>query len=354
MKSTEYLIIGQGLCGTFLAWELEKAGRSFIIVDDARPFAASRVASGIINPVTGRRIVKTWMIDELLPFALDSYRQVESSFGIHCIAQKNVVDFFPTFQMKDAFMKRIEERPDYLSFPASETEWHNILNFDFGYGEIDPCYLVDVGAVLSEFRKKWKTSGQLIEQHIPAEELNEVALGEIAGFRFQKAIFCDGIGAADHPLFRNLPFAPNKGEALIVEIADFPVHHIIKKGFMIVPWKDGLFWVGSSHEWNFTSKEPTALFYERTEAFLRHFLKVPFRIVDHFAAVRPATLERRPFVGMHPVETNIGILNGMGTKGCSLAPYFAKQFAGHLVNKSDLLPEVDIARFKGVLSRRLF
>src|SRR5687767_1808944 len=99
---TEYLIVGQGICGSFLAWELEKAGQSFVVIDDARPFTASKVASGIINPVTGRRIVKTWMIDELLPFAVSTYKQLEIELGIQCIERKNVVDFFPTLQMKEA------------------------------------------------------------------------------------------------------------------------------------------------------------------------------------------------------------------------------------------------------------
>jgi len=59
----DYLIIGQGICGTFLSWYLRKAGISFIVIDEPRPDTASRVAAGIINPVTGRRIVKTWLIN---------------------------------------------------------------------------------------------------------------------------------------------------------------------------------------------------------------------------------------------------------------------------------------------------
>jgi glycine/D-amino acid oxidase-like deaminating enzyme len=57
---------------------------------------------------------------------------------------------------------------------------------------------------------------------------------------------------------------------------------------------------------------------------LKTWLKVPFKIIDHKASVRPANIERRPFVGFHPTLKNIGILNGMGTKGCSLAPIFCK------------------------------
>jgi glycine/D-amino acid oxidase-like deaminating enzyme len=67
--------------------------------------------------------------------------------------------------------------------------------------------------------------------------------------------------------------------------------------------------------------------------------------------VRPATLERRPFAGFHPLFPVIGLLNGMGTKGCSLAPYFAHQLADHMIDQKPLLPEADIVRFRKVLSR---
>ena len=77
----EVLIVGQGLCGTFLSLELERAGISHLVIDERRPFSASRAAAGLINPVTGRRIVTTWMIDELLPFAVEAYGRLEGVLG---------------------------------------------------------------------------------------------------------------------------------------------------------------------------------------------------------------------------------------------------------------------------------
>jgi glycine/D-amino acid oxidase-like deaminating enzyme len=56
-------------------------------------------------------------------------------------------------------------------------------------------------------------------------------------------------------------------------------------------------------------------------------------------------LERRPFVGLHPQNPRLGILNGMGTKGCSLAPYFARQLVRHLLYKEPIHPEASVSRF---------
>jgi glycine/D-amino acid oxidase-like deaminating enzyme len=78
---------------------------------------------------------------------------------------------------------------------------------------------------------------------------------------------------------------------------------------------------------------------------------MPFETVEHLAAVRPANMERRPFVGLHPISSSVGILNGMGTKGCSLAPYFAKQLTDHLVDQTPILPLADVQRFSKILSR---
>ena len=113
----------------------------------------------------------------------------------------------------------------------------------------------------------------------------------------------------------------------------------------------GLWWIGSNYAWEFDSPNPTPAFKEKTEALLKEWLKVPFKIVDHLAGIRPATLERRPFVGLHPIHPNIGILNGMGTKGCSLAPYFAKQLVEQLLYNKPVLPEADISRFTKILMR---
>src|SRR5438046_7032667 len=51
----DYLIIGQGLSGTWLSWFLARENRSFLIIDKNEPITPSKVSSGVINPVTGRR-----------------------------------------------------------------------------------------------------------------------------------------------------------------------------------------------------------------------------------------------------------------------------------------------------------
>ncbi|MFT3825058.1 MAG: FAD-dependent oxidoreductase [Chitinophagaceae bacterium] len=350
---TDFLLIGQGICGTFLSWYLQQAGFSVLVMDEQNANAPSRVAAGIINPVTGRRIVQTWLIDEVLPAAWSSYKELETVFQVTTIAQKDITDFFPTPQMKEAYAKRYTEDTSYLRPPVSDDTWRDHFNYDFGYGQISPCYLVNLPELLPAYRQKLQQQGTLIEEHFDHQllvvqpdhiEYKDITAGKI--------IFCDGLAAATGPFFSLLPFAPNKGEALLVRIPGLPDNFIFKKGMNLVPWKDDIFWIGSSYEWNFTHDQPSDIFRERMTAALRQWVKAPFELLEHKASVRPATLERRPFIGFHPLHPAVGIFNGMGTKGCSLGPFFAKELAAHLKHQTPLHPEVDIQRFRRILSKQ--
>jgi len=351
----DVLVIGQGICGTFLTWWLEQKGLSFVVIDEERPSTASRAAAGLINPVTGRRIVKTWMIDELLPFAEEAYAAISRELNTSILKPARVIDFFPTAQMRLAFLKRLEEDPQYLELPADEQAWSAQFKYDLGYGMITHCYLADLPGLLPAWRRHLLQKNALDQSpFIPASliiEKDRILYGDITA---RHVIFCDGIESFHSPYFSRLPFAPNKGEALILDIPDWPSGlpvPVFKKGLTLAPWKDGLFWVGSSYEWSFTNPTPTDTFRQRTEAFLKDWLRPSFRIRDHIASVRPATLERRPFVGFHPLHPTVGILNGMGTKGCSLAPYFAHQLVEHIVNGKPIQPDADVRRFTKILSR---
>lgn len=348
----DVILIGQGISGTFLSWNLKKAGVSFIVIDEPVPNTASRIAAGVINPVTGRRIVKTWLIDELLNCAAVSYNDLGIELNITAIEQKNIADLFPTPQMKLAFEKRIGEDDQYLAIPDQQDRWHNWLAYDFGFGEISPAYLVNLNGIIPAYRKKLLDEGLILEERF---DLNKLEAGsdhiKYNDIKASYIIFCDGIQSAESPYFKNLPFALNKGEAILVEIDELSRSHIYKKGFNLVPWKENIFWLGASYLWEFDTDNPTPGFYQFANNWLQQTVKLPFKIVEHFAGIRPATLERRPFVGFHPIHKNIGILNGMGTKGCSLAPFFSAQLVQYIAHQQPIYPEANIDRFKRVLSK---
>lgn len=349
----DYLIIGQGLCGTFLSYYLSKAGKKVMVIDKSNPFSASRVASGVINPVTGRRIVRTWRIEELLPFALDAYTELGNEFEKSLVKECSILDFHSSLQMKEAFEKRMTEEQEYLHKPSA-FKWKNFFNYHFTIGEISPCLLADIHLLLECWREKLQSENNLINEEFSWDDcLVKDTFVTYKNITAKKIICCDGVAGIDNPFFKNLPYAPNKGEAIIAKIPRLPTSHIYKQGISIVPWKDDLFWIGSSYEWNFTDVKPTAAYKEKVTNQLNYWLKAPFEIVDHIASVRPANMERRPFVGLHPKFSAVGILNGMGTKGCSLAPFFGKQLADYLTEGKPIYADADVKRFEKILARKM-
>jgi glycine/D-amino acid oxidase-like deaminating enzyme len=352
MEKTTILIVGQGLAGTWLSYWLYQAGIPFRLIDQPNRDGASLRAAGLINPVTGRRLVKTWLIDELMPFASQAYREMGEFLKEPVFGETSVIDFFPSVQMLQAFQQRYADEPTYL-FPGNDREkYAEWFRQDLGWGCIQPCLLVNVEKLLTRWRVWLKTNGWLMESYFDMTKLHVHDKGiEYSGMQSRYIVFCDGKSAVQNPFFHKLPFALNKGEGMLVEIKGLPVNQVFKKGLSLVPYRQDIFWLGSSYQWAFEDDLPSPQFRQHAENWLKNFLKSSYQILEHFAALRPATLERRPFVGFHPGNPQIGILNGLGTKGCSLAPYFAKELVGQLKGERPINPLADIKRFEKVLGR---
>ena len=350
-KKVDYLIIGQGLVGTWLSYYVLQAGKTCMVVNDSHTAAASQVASGVINPVTGRRIVQTWMIDTFLPFALKAYTDLGAQLNVYIVKEASVVLIHPSLQMQESFEYRYEHENVYLQ-KNNASDFESCMYTPFGTGQINQTIWIDLNLMITGWRQQLINNTQYIDAKFDIADLqitNEgVSWNEIQA---NQILFCDGIASMENPYFKMLPFAPNKGEALIVEIKDLPNQAIYKNNMTIVPWKDQLFWVGSNYEWEFKDANPSMDFRNKMETALRQLLKIPFNVVDHIAGIRPANQERGPFVGLHPSYPAIGICNGMGTKGCSLAPYFAHQLIAHCEQGSPIHPEASLERFEQILKK---
>ncbi|MGZ5190287.1 MAG: NAD(P)/FAD-dependent oxidoreductase, partial [Flavisolibacter sp.] len=291
--------------------------------------------------------------DELMEFAFETYYEMGKAMNSKFIFEKTIIDFFPSPQMRNAFIERLTENDTYLhSFP-DQNHFNQYFNHDFGCGEIKPAYIVNVQLLLACWRKELLERKMILDEKFDIKELttaeDHVSFHNITA---QKIIFCEGSAGIENPWFKLLPYAPNKGEALIIECEGLTNQHIFKKGLMLAPLPvQNLYWIGSNYQWEFLDDQPSETFYNHAVHVLNGWLKKPYRVLFHKAAVRPATLERRPFVGLHPHAQQVGILNGMGTKGTSLAPFFAQQLTQHLVYNLPISPEADIQRFNRILSK---
>ena len=344
----DFIIVGQGIAGSMLSWFLMKHNQSVLVIDELNPSSATHVASGISNPITGRKFVKTWLVDELFPFAKNTFSEFEELFQQPLLQPIVVNKLFDSIKAQNDWSARCAS-PGYLPYLKNEQVIYldpaKVKN-DFGGFEINGGTRLNASAFLNGYRNLLQQKESLLEETFDFSEL--VVKDSSVTYKGQTAkaiIFCEGANALANPYFKFLPFQLAKGEALILKIEDFYNDRIINGEVFIMPTtvKDE-YYIGSTHEWNFDDNQPSEKGKNEILGNLSTVLKAPYTIIDHKSAIRPTVKDRRPFVGMHPEYKNVGIFNGMGTKGISLAPYFANHFVGHLVAGRPLMPEVNITR----------
>lgn len=348
MKHIDYIVVGQGIAGSFLAWYLLKNGKTVVVIDSKNEASASMVAAGIIHPVTGRRIVKTWMADELLPFANDAYLEIETHFEEKILHPLGIVELLSAPKEYNDWMARSGEKElsGYIDNSDSVAIYEKYLQPFYRSITVNKSSWVDTNALLRTFRNYFLHLEILVEEKFKIDSINKKDTGILyQDISASRIIFCEGIDAMQNPFWLHLPFIPSKGEVLTIR-AELNLAHILNRKIFILPLGNNLFRVGSTYSWNPIDNIPTAAGKEFLITQLKSILKIPFEIIEHKAAIRPTVKDRRPFLGLHPQHDQIGIFNGLGTKGCLLAPYFAHHFAGYLSGKNELMEEVNVRKCK--------
>lgn len=350
-KTVDYIIVGQGLAGTVLAHTLLQKNRSVLVIDNPSFASASKVAAGLYNPVVFKRLVKSWMAEELLAYMDWFYPKMENLLNEKFYFKRQIVKPFSEEHEKVLWGKKInEEVGKYLGKAIQNNFLIDKINNPLGAAEVTAAGNIDPVLFIDQSRKFFKANSSLAEELFQADALilddDEI---KYKTWSAKKIIFCEGHRTIDNPWFKWLSFKLTKGEVLTVKIpgllSDEQKEKVINKGVFVLPIGDEIFKVGATYEWNDLSEIPT----EKGKAFLidalSKVLKINFEVLNHQAGIRPTVSDRRPLLGLHPKYKNMGVFNGLGTKGVMLAPYFANHLVEHLENNTELNGEVDIKRF---------
>ena len=348
-REVDFIIVGQGVAGSALALELMKRDKKILVFDQPDKNNSSTVAAGLFNPITGRIMSKTWKADLLFPFLMDFYSEAEKMLSAHFFNPMPLYRPFISVQEQNEWMGKSTDAgmQPYLKQIVTKSQFGNHVYDDFGGLLLSQCGYVDTNLFIAAVRKSLIAKESFRQDCFMESEL--VVDSNSVSYKKNKAakvIFCNGNEGLKSQFFGILPFRPLKGETIEVKV-DHEFEIVYNRGVYIVPsGKPGHYKVGATYNPRDLSESVTEQGKKELCDKLNELLKVPFEITNQNWGIRPSTADRRPFLGSYPFEKNVVIFNGLGTKGVSLAPYFASQLSNWLLGKGEIDPEVDINRFK--------
>ncbi len=345
---TKYAIIGQGLAGSFVAAQLEKRGLSYVVINDEEDCSSSEVAAGVFNPLTGPKVVKTYLADEIFPYSKLFFEEEEKRLGQKFIKETTVLKIFGSQEQQTDVLAKAEERyKDYIDTNPNTQLYSNKIQDKFGTINILKSGAIDTKAYIHSVRKFLKKKDKYSCKKIANDDfVYDNQKLNIKDIDAEHYIFCQGYHATENDLFSWLPFHPTKGEMILIE-ADLPEQYIINKNCFILPKGNGQFLVGAS----FSHKYDKELSKEGRDFLIKKLddiLSVNYKIIEQRVGIRPTVKDRKPYLGRHPEYSNIYILNGFGSKGVTLGPYFACHLIDFIEKDISLYKEVDINRYKKV------
>ena len=347
MDQADYLIVGQGLVGSILAYKLSQQNKRVVIVDKGSGNTASRQASGLINPITGRRFVKTWMIEELLPEARSFYKELSIRFNHSMYKETSLLKILHTNeQVNDFHIRRASEAyAKYLFEYPHETPAP--IQGGFGQAKIEPLLQIDIKLMMDDFYAYLKENINLQES-----EFEHLALKEFEdGYKYhkitaKKVVFAEGYKMRFNPYFNSLPIQFSKGEALIIECPNLNLDCVLNSKININPLGEDRYCIGSTYDWNDMVQKPTLEKKKYLLDALAAAIDAPFKVVEHKVGIRPTIVDRKPILGEHPTHKNMYVLNGLGTRGVMIAPYVAQQLFDFIEHKLPLNLEINSNRFE--------
>lgn len=320
MTSEPWKIVGQGLAGTCLAWALWERGEPFQLIDRENG-GSSRVAAGMVNPITGKNFSPSWQLATFLPEAVAFYRRAEAVLGC-----------------------RFWHPLPVLRLARSESEWQKIVS-KLVHPDVSPWVAGEVAAPSGWVGAVEVRGGGRLDTRVFLDGSREMfrragcySAGEIptGGIRCDGAV---GLIRGDYGSHRCA-----KGEILTLRADDWDETHLrVGAGGWLVPLGGGLFKAGSTYEWNDLDEIPTAAGRFRVEEIARQLGGDAYEIVAHDAGIRPILRRSEPLIG--PLATGGWMFNALGSKGSLYAPGTATRLANWLLDNTEPDPALDYRHF---------
>jgi glycine/D-amino acid oxidase-like deaminating enzyme len=342
----DYLIVGQGLAGSMVACLLEMQEKNVLVIDNAHRTAASLAAAGIMNPITGKRLNRPHLVDQLLQIAFDTYPRIERFLGSPIFQRRCVLRVLKSDDESKQWKLRLASG-EYAKYLGSTTvsDADCVENRHGGF-EVAKAGVLDVPGFVRRTRDRLFSANRLIESNFEYGELRP-AKDHIRwrNYTVNAVIFCEGYQMTRNPFFNSIALNPAKGEVLTLRADRFTDERIIQHEKWLLRTLTGEIKAGTTYTWERLDEKPSPEARDEIEQSLRSFARFDFEVTHQTAGVRPVIkADNRPIVGVHPLNSRIAVLNGLGSKGVLQAPFAARQLIAYLEAGEPIHPDFDVCR----------
>lgn len=348
MNRLDTIIVGSGIAGITLAWELYRRDKTFIIISNPSLSKASIIAPGVWNPIVFKRISPTWNASHLINALLPFYEYVEQKLDQRLIKSFDLLHCISNVNEEKLWKQKQELYPKFLQDIVSLKKYqHPFLKNDLHCGKVDHAGRLNVSEYLYYSIEFFQSINAYVEGNF---DYNNLIIDKNAVFYgnwvTNHIVFCEGHLLKYNPYFKFVKLQPAKGEIIEIETEHsiLPENIILHKQISIIPHAHCRYFIGSNYEWKDLNEQPTEAIRKKFLSMFEAIFNVSYQVIGHYAGIRPAA-DRRPILGNHPEFSNVHIFNGLGTKGVMLAPYCAMHLVDSIFCNKNIPGEMNVNRF---------
>jgi len=380
-SSADVAVIGGGLVGTSVSYELACAGVSVVLVDAARPGRASDAGAGIISPETFHDPDRQWfafgadaaehldtLVARLIEDGIDPGPEAFARCGALVVALAEheepwFAEVAETIERRQVGVSEITPDEARTLFPPLGRVWRALHSP--AAARVDGRRLGDAIATAASRRGVTRLAMEVTGFERRGDRVTAV-VGDGKVVRCEAVVLAGGAwsSAIGRILGTDLPVMPTKGQIVHVALpatgrggagefvvgagAPWPIVQPILN-FYLVPWPGGRVACGGTFEADagFDAR-PTA---GGIGDLLRECVAIAPGLVDATflearVGLRPTSVDDRPLLGPLPGWTNVHVCTGHGANGLLLGPYSGAAVAsGILGNPGPPLDAYRVDRF---------
>ena len=340
-----YLIVGQGLAGSLIAWHLLKRNQRVLVVDQDEAVTSSKVAAGLVTPLAGSRFSIPEGLSERLDYAHQFYWEMEEKLKKPFFHHTRITRIFRNEKEQQAWKKRQnnkDEAFDRLCGPATIDP--DRYSAPFGGFEMKHGGWMSLPSFLEATRQHLLERTAYAIASLKSDDVKISPEGiQWKNIEADGIIFAQGWRGSENRFFDWLPMKSAAGDILDLSIPELKDEsRIINSGGWLLPVGDGRFRAGSTYRHDFSDMSPSAQGRNEVLEKLAGFTQAKIEVKGHRSAIRPIIQRSQAFIGRHPSEPRVAFFNGLGSKGVINGPWHAERLAAHLLEDVGIPEKCDI------------